>query len=153
MLRIVLATLHLLALGIGLGAVLGRAAALREPIAAASVRRAFRADAAWGIAALIWIVTGLWRLFGETEKSIGYYFGNHVFLGKMGLLLVVLILEAWPALTLVRWRTAGRRAPLENIATPETARRIAIISDIQAALVIAMVVAAAMMARGVGARE
>jgi putative membrane protein len=33
----------------------------------------FTADSFWGIAALLWIVTGLWRAFGGLEKGSDYY--------------------------------------------------------------------------------
>jgi putative membrane protein len=151
-LRIALAAFHLIALGLGLGAVIQRGVALREPATAASLRRAFRADAMWGIAALLWLSTGLWRLLDGTEKPLGYYMQNHVFFGKMGLFLVILALEIMPAVTLARWRRALARgdAP-ETIAAPATTRRIATISHIEALLVVLIVFAAVSMARGLGA--
>jgi putative membrane protein len=153
MLRLALASLHLLALGIGLGAVMNRAAALREPITPASLRRVFRSDTMWGIAAVVWIGTGLWRVIGQTEKSTAYYLHNRVFWTKMGLLLAILVLEVWPMVTLIRWRIATARhgAPDTSVWTGP-ARRIAAISALQAVLVVAMVVVATAMARGYGAR-
>jgi putative membrane protein len=153
-LRIVLAALHLLALGLGLYAVISRGTSLRErPVSAGSLRRAFRADAVWGLSALLWISTGLWRLFGETEKTTSYYMLNHVFYAKMGLLLLVLLLEIWPMVALIRARVSlGRGASPDIAVTPGTARRIATISHLQALLVVAMVFAAVAMARGVGMR-
>ncbi|MGH7663096.1 MAG: DUF2214 family protein [Gemmatimonadaceae bacterium] len=152
MLRLLLAALHLIALGFGLSAVVARGTALREPPTTGGFTRAFRADAVWGMSAGLWIVTGAWRLFAETEKTVGYYFGNHAFLAKMGFLALILVLEIWPMLTLMRWRVAIRRgsAP-EAVADPGTARRIAIISHVQALLVVLMVFAAVAMARGLGA--
>src|SRR4029079_871880 len=104
MLRLALAALHLLALGIGLGAVWGRARALGGPRDSRALRRALAADGWWGIAALPWIGTGLWRLLAGPEKATGYYLRNHLFMAKMGLLVLVLLLEAWPMVTLVRLR-------------------------------------------------
>jgi putative membrane protein len=153
MLRLTLAALHLLALGIGLGAIRARAAALRAPPSDDALRRAFRADTMWGVAAVLWIATGLWRLVGATEKSTGYYLTNHVFLTKMGLLVLVLALEVWPMSMLIRWRGAhGRGGVPDAVAPPAKARRIALISDIEAALVVLMVFAAVAMARGYGGR-
>jgi putative membrane protein len=150
MLRITLATLHLLALPLGLGAVLFRAASLKEPATAQSLRRALRADTDWGIAAALWIVTGLWRYLGSVEKTTAYYNGNHAFLAKMALLALILLLEIWPMVTLIRWRVAlGRGGSVETVAVPATARRIALISNVQALLVVLMVVLATMMARGI----
>src|SRR5215210_2519515 len=107
MLRLTLAALHLLALGIGFGAVLGRSFALRvRPATAESLRRAFHFDTQWGVAAGLWVATGLWRYLGATEKATSYYNHNHAFLGKMGMLALILALEVWPMVTLIRWRSA-----------------------------------------------
>jgi putative membrane protein len=154
MLRIVLAVLHLLALGIGLGAIYARARALnRVGSSTEAIRAATAADSWWGAAAIIWIITGLWRAIAGTEKVSAYYWSNHVFYAKMGLLVLVLVLEIWPMVTLIRWRaaTAGQRLPSPEALGP-TGRRLARISDVQTLLIIAMVVAAVMMARGYGAR-
>ena len=152
MLRLALAGLHLIALGLGLGAVLNRGTALRDSLAPGALRRAFRADAIWGIAFGLWLVTGLWRLFGQTEKSVGYYMTNHVFYAKMGLLLLILLLEIWPMATLIRWRVALRKGhPAETVVDAAAGRRIAIISHVQAMLVVVMVFIAVAMARGYGA--
>ena len=150
MLRLVLASLHLLALGIGLGAVWARARGLREPIDRASLRRAFAADGWWGFAAALWISTGVWRLIAATEKPTTYYMHNHVFFMKMGFLLLILLLEIWPMITLIRWRAASRRGSLVPERLADKARHIRSISYFQALLVVCMVVAAAAMARGYG---
>src|SRR5215210_3226950 len=97
MLRIALAAIHLLALGVGLGAVWARARAFDG----AAARRAFAADTWWGVAASLWISTGLWRLLAGTEKATSYYLSNHVFFAKMGFLAAILLLELWPIVTLV----------------------------------------------------
>jgi putative membrane protein len=154
MLRLTLAAVHLIALGLGLGAVLARGTALREALAPGALRRAFRADMTWGIAFGLWLLTGLWRLFGETEKSVGYYMTNHAFFAKMGFLLIILALELWPMITLIRWRRGlGAGATPEHTVDIGAARRIAIISHVQATLVVLMVFAAAAMARGYGTND
>lgn len=149
MLQIGLAGLHLIALGLGLGAVINRGTALREVPDARSLRRVFRADTLWGIAALIWIVTGLWRYLPGIEKSTAYYNANYFFLAKMALLAAILVLELWPMATLIRWRVAIRRGGSPSVvAVPGTARILATISHVQALLVMLMVFAAVAMARG-----
>jgi putative membrane protein len=151
--RILFAVLHLLALGIGLGAVFARArGAHRLKQGPESLSQVFSADTWWGIAAFLWIATGLTRVFASYEKSTAYYWGNHIFLAKMGLLLVVIALEIWPMMTLIRWRKESARGTLAPAELAPAGRRIARISDVQTLLVIAMVVAATMMARGYGAR-
>lgn len=71
---------------------------------------------------VLWIVTGVWRLLGATEKTTGYYFANHAFLAKMGLFVLVIVLEIWPMMTLLRWRS-HKAEP-----NPRDAGRIEIIS-------------------------
>jgi putative membrane protein len=146
-LRWTLAAIHLVALGIGLGAVWARGRSLRSELDADGLRRVFHADTLWGAAAVLWIGTGLWRLLAGLEKTTGYYLQNHVFWTKMGFLLLILVLEISPMLTLIRWRrvfAAGQSLDISG------AGRMANISFIQAVLVVLMVFAATAMARGMG---
>ena len=153
MLRLLLAWAHLIALGIGLGAVWARGTALRRtPPDDESLSRAFAADTWWGIAAGLWILTGLARLFGGTEKATSYYMHNHLFLTKMVLLVAILALEIWPMIMLIRMRMLRGRGALEAASQGGTAQRIAVISLIEAGLVAVMVGLAVGMARGYGAR-
>ena len=141
------ASLHLLALGIGLGAVWARGRALRSTLDAGTLRQVFLADTLWGVAAVLWISTGLWRLLGGLEKGTGYYLQNHLFLAKMTLLALVLLLEIRPMVTLIGWRkTMSRGEAPDTRAAPLLAR----ISFIQAWLIVSMVFAATAMARGMG---
>jgi putative membrane protein len=155
MLRLTLAWLHLIALGIGLWAVLARGEALgkaaRELPATDSLRRAFGADAHWGVAAVLWLSTGLWRYLAATEKSTNYYNSNHIFLTKMALFVVVILLEIGPMITLMRWRAALGRDGGASIDRGQ-ARRLAMISYVQGAVVTVMVFTAVAMARGFGSR-
>jgi putative membrane protein len=148
-LRWFLATVHLWALGIGLGAVWVRARVLSGRLDADALRRAFAADTWWAVAAALWISTGLWRLFGSVEKGTDYYLSNHVFLTKMALLVGILAMEVRPMLTLRRWRKEVAAGATPDLAA---AGRIARISRAQALLVILMVAAATAMARGIGGR-
>jgi peptidoglycan LD-endopeptidase LytH len=119
---------------------------LRNPEDPRAIRRALVGDAWWGVAAIVWLLTGLWRLFAGTEKAPSYYVASNAFAIKMGLFLVVVALEVWPSMTLMRWRR--RKADPD----PRDVGRIEIISYVQVALVVAMVLAAVSMARGVGMR-
>lgn len=153
MLRIFLAVVHLLALGIGLGAIFARArAANRLRTSAESLRATLTADTLWGLAAALWISTGLWRWLGSMEKSTSYYNTNHIFFAKLGFLALILALEVWPMLTLISWRRQTRRGGNDAAELARKGRLIARISDAQMLLVVAMVVCAVMMARGYGSR-
>lgn len=145
--RWLLAAFHLLALGIGLGAVWARGRALRGQLDVTGLRRVFYADTWWGVAAAFWIGSGVIRAFGGYEKGSFYYLHNHVFWAKMGLLAAILVLELGPMIALIRWRGAVARGD-----APDTraASRFARISFVQAILVVLMVLAATAMARGYG---
>ena len=141
-----LAVVHLLALGIGLSSVWQRGRALRSLPDHAAFKRLFRCDTAWGVAALLWIVTGALRAFGGFEKGTDYYMADPMFGVKMALLGLILLLEIWPMVTLIRWRILRGRAEAVNIAHADA---MAWISYVQALLVVGMVFAAAAIARGI----
>lgn len=145
-LRWLLAAIHLLALPIGMGAVFARGQAFQKLSSENGFQRVFVADNLWGISALLWITTGLLRAFGGYEKGSTYYLNNTVFWVKMGLLLLILILEIMPMINLIRWRIKVlRNKPINTASAPAFAR----ISFVQAGLVILMVLAATAMARGI----
>lgn len=153
MLRVVLAVFHLLGMGIAVGSVFARARALNDVRDTAALKRGFAADNWWGVSAGVLLATGLWRAFGSLEKSSSYYWSNHVFYAKIGLFVLVFALEIWPMVTLIRWRRAAATGALP---APEAlhagARRIARISDIQLLLLVCIIAAATMLARGYGGR-
>jgi putative membrane protein len=147
MISAVVASLHLLALAIGLPAVFLRGRALKGPLDMDGVRRLLAADNAWGVAAVLWIVTGLLRAFGGLEKGAEFYLRSPLFWVKMTLFLGILVLEVRPMITFIRWRMQLRRElPVDTAA----ARGLYTLNHIQLALVVVMVFVASMMARGIG---
>ncbi len=147
MISAVVASLHLLALAIGLPAVFLRGRALKGPLDMDGVRRLLAADNAWGVAAVLWIVTGLLRAFGGLEKGAEFYVRSPLFWVKMTLFLGILVLEVRPMITFIRWRMQLRRElPVDTAA----ARGLYTLNHIQLALVVVMVFVASMMARGIG---
>ena len=147
-LRWLLASLHLLGLGLGLGAVWARGRALDGDLDRGGLKRVFVADTWWGVAAALWIVTGLTRAFGGFEKGSAYYLHNRAFLIKMALFLLILVLEIRPMVTLIRWRARVSRGEVPT--SLRAARAMARISYGEAVLVALMVLAATAMARGHG---
>lgn len=147
MISAVVSSLHLLALAIGLPSVFLRGRALKAPLAADGLRRVLAADNIWGVAAVLWIVTGLLRAFGGLEKGTDFYLRSPLFWAKMGLFLLILLLEILPMVTFIRWRIRlGRGLPVDTSVAP----RLYALSHVQLALVVVMVFVAGMMARGVG---
>jgi putative membrane protein len=139
------ASLHLLALASGFGAIVFRAGALRRLPDATALKQAFNADAIWGMAALLWLVTGVPRAFMGMGKGTEYYLHNHFFHAKMGLFILILLLELWPMITLIKWRVAQKKGQTLDLSR---ARTFSNISAVQALLLVLMVFAATAMARG-----
>ncbi|MFT3707826.1 MAG: DUF2214 family protein [Archangium sp.] len=143
-----LSTFHLLALAIGLPSVFLRGLALRDlQKDPAALDRVFRADNVWGIAALLWIGTGLTRAFGPFEKGSGYYLHSGTFLVKMGLFAVLFAFELWPMVTFITWRR--RRAKGLRIDTSRAGLFFQF-NTAELALTLAMPFFASAMARGIG---
>ena len=138
---------HLLALGIGMGAVWARGRALRGPLDDAGLKNVFYFDNWYGIAALIWIVTGVWRAFGGLEKGTDYYLHSRSFLIKMVIYLLLAALETWPMIVLIKWRMR-----LEKGLAIDTgkAKLFARFSEIETFGLTCMVLAATSMSRGIG---
>ena len=152
MLRVALAVVHLVGWAMALGSVFARARAFNDLRDRETLSRGFRADNFWGIAAFVLISTGIWRLFGSIEKTSSYYWNSHAFYGKMALFGLVFALELWPMITLIRWRRASQAGTLPAVDDlRQAAKRIARISDIQTLLLLGIVTAAVMLARGYGA--
>lgn len=148
--RVTLASLHLLALSLGMMATVLRGSALREPFAPLSLKRALRLDLIWGIAAVLWIATGLWRLLGGIEKPLAYYMANHWFMAKMGCFVLIALLEVWPMVVLTRARIALRHGRDAAAIVVPAGGRIALIGHVQATIALAMIFMAVAMARGYG---
>ena len=144
----VVSSLHLLALAVGLPAIVLRGRALKAPLDDAGLRRLFAADNAWGIAAALWLVTGLLRAFAGLEKGGAFYLASALFWTKMALFVAVVLLEVRPMVTFVRWRGVRRQG---GVPDTTSARALDIINHVQMALVIVMVFVAGFMARGFGA--
>ncbi len=145
-----LAALHSLALALGLGGVFARGLRLRDlrrsPNDGDALSRLLRADNIWGLAALLWIATGLLRAFGAIEKESAFYLRNGFFYLKMGFFVAVLALEVAPMVTFIRWRIARSRGGASVAAAPLGV--LIRLNDAEVALVVLIPFLAALMARG-----
>jgi putative membrane protein len=142
-----ISALHVLALAMGLGGVFARGRALRAVAGgdANAIQRVLFADNFWGIAALLWLVTGLARAFGGIEKGRDFYLYNGFFWVKMGMFALVFVLEATPMVAFIRWRIAiGKGGKPDTSRVPAFVR----INDVETALVVAIPFVAAAMSRG-----
>ena len=139
-----LSAIHLLTLAVGFAAIVERGRALAGPLDAAGWKRILAADTWWGIAAASWIVSGLLRVF-HGGKTPEFYWSNGFFWIKLGLFALVFALELTPMVAFIRVRAARSRGaappnlPIERFRT---------INRLEVVLVVAIVLAASLMARG-----
>jgi putative membrane protein len=147
-----LAATHLTFFAVLFGSIVARSRALtRLPRSDANGARdlgtVFAADNLWGLAATVMLVSGAVRAFAGFEKGSAYYLHQPMFQLKMACLAAILLLEVWPMIALIGWRLRSRKGAAPDISRAGLFARI---SAVQAALVIAMAIAASAMARGVG---
>lgn len=136
-----LSALHVFALALGLPGVFLRGKALRE----GDVARVLAADSAWGVAALLWLATGLARAFGGFEKGTQFYLANPMFHLKLTLFVAILLLELFPMVTFIRWRVALAKKQPVDLSKVKLLTRL---NDVELALTLALPFVAALMARG-----
>lgn len=145
MLSSIVSSLHILAFGLGLGSVFMRGLYLRR-IQGDGIQKMFMADNVWGLAALLWIATGLLRAFAGLEKGTHFYLESTLFWVKMGLFVLLFAIELFPMITFIRWRILLGRG--ERVDTSR-AGLFARINDLEILLVLAILFVASMMARAI----
>lgn len=122
---------------------------IRPGLGGAQIARLGRLDAAYGILALLVIGAGFSRLVWGL-KGWEYYSANHSFWGKMIAFALVGALSVPPSLAIARWRK--RQKTHVNFAVPDAeilrARRFV---HAEVLLLVAILLFAAAMARGIGA--
>ena len=151
----VLSAAHILTFGLGLSAVFLRGRALGGVLDASGWKRLLAADTAWGIAAGLWIATGLARVFLGPKDAV-FYWRNGFFWIKMALFLTVFVLELAPMRTFIQARQAGRLRASDASASQAggaampafDVARYRRVNAIEMALVVTIPFAAALMARG-----
>ena len=139
-----LSAVHILTFGLGITAVVLRGRALAGVLDAPGWKRLLAADTAWGLAAGLWIATGLARVFLGPKDPV-FYWRNGFFWIKMTLFLTVFVLELAPMRTFTRARQAAARGAAPPLFDVARYRRI---NTIEMALVVTIPFAAALMARG-----
>jgi putative membrane protein len=121
---------------------------LREELDVRRARRLQVADMILGICAVALLVVGLLRAF-YFEKGAGYYFHNTAFIAKLSLFILVVLLSIYPTAIFMSWRGAIRtgRAPAVDAAR---LRRLRTVLHLELVGVVAILLCAALMARGIG---
>ncbi len=122
--------------------------AFRKGMTIEEARRIQRMDMAYGISAGLLLVVGLLRVF-IFEKGVNFYIHSPFFWVKMSAFVIVALLSIDPTIRYVRWnKTLSQNiAPLIG---DEEYKRTRLIMWLELAGIIIILLAAPMMARGVG---
>lgn len=143
-----MAFLHHLAAFVIFGALMVELSLTRSELSLSSARSLVRLDAAYGISAMLLIVIGFVRVF-HTEKGSAYYFGSVPFLIKVALFVAIGLLSIAPTREFMSWRKSLQQHQLP-VFDEARRRRIRRIIHIELTLLVAILLCAALMARGIG---
>lgn len=113
-----------------------------------NARKLVLADLVFGVSAGVVIVVGLLRVF-YFEKGAPYYFHSVPFIAKLSLFAMVGLLSIYPTVTFLSWRGSLRQGLVPVVA----ASKMSLIRRIvhwELAAIVAILLCAALMARGVG---
>lgn len=146
---IIAAAAHFITLGIGFTSLTLRGQQFKllaneTSLRPESLAKLFLYDNLYGVAALMWILTGVLRAFGGLEKGTTYYMQNNFFWVKMLLFLGVFLIEIKPMATLIKWRIQIKnKTPL----TPADFQNLARRNTAEIHLLVLVIIAASIMAR------
>lgn len=153
MLSAIVASIHFLALGMSIWSVLERGrnfALLKQNVTDTKIRNlVLFYDNFWGVSALLIIATGLARAFLGLEKGTTYYLSNPIFHAKLGLVMLILLVEMFPMVQLIKWRIAIARKK-EIVLNTERIGVYATISFVQLVCLALIIILASLMAHGIG---
>jgi putative membrane protein len=121
---------------------------IRDEVNLKNARRLLTADLALGIAAAILLVVGVLRVL-YFEKGPDYYTHSTTFIAKVSLFIAVALLSIHPTREFLSWRKPVSRGQMP----PVEARKISSIRRIihwELAGIVAIILCAALMAKGIG---
>ena len=121
---------------------------IREVLTVGTARRLQVADMVFGISAGVLIVVGLLRVF-YFEKGAYYYFHTWTFIAKLALFLIIGLVSIVPTREFLSWRKAVKQGQAPS-ASPDKVRSLRSIMHWELVGVVAIILMAALMAKGVG---
>jgi putative membrane protein len=121
---------------------------IREVLTVGTARRLQVADMVFGISAGVLIVVGLLRVF-YFEKGAYYYFHTWTFIAKLTLFLIIGLVSIVPTREFLSWRKAVKQGQAPSV-SPDKVRALRSIMHWELVGVVAIILMAALMAKGVG---
>lgn len=122
--------------------------AFRKNMGIPEMRRIQRVDLAYGISAGLLLIVGVLRVF-FFEKGLNFYMNNPFFWVKMNAFLVMGLLSIDPTIRYIRWNRTLRQNAVPEISEPEY-RRTRLLLWLEVIGIAVVLLAAALMARGIG---
>jgi putative membrane protein len=122
--------------------------AYRQGMGTEEARRIQRVDLVYGISAGVLLVVGLLRVF-FFEKGVNFYIHSPFFWVKMAAFMIVGLLSIDPTIRYIRWNKTLNENKAPEI-TDEEYKRTRLVLWLELAGIIVILLAAPMMARGVG---
>ena len=122
--------------------------AYRKGMTLEEARRIQRVDLAYGISAGLLLVVGLLRVF-FFEKGVNFYIHSPFFWVKMTAFLIVGLLSIDPTIRYIRWNKTMQANQTPEISEAEF-KRTRLILWLELAGIVVILLAAPMMARGIG---
>jgi putative membrane protein len=111
-------------------------------------RRIQRVDLVYGISAGLLLIVGLLRVF-IFEKGVNFYIHNPFFWVKMAVFALVALMSIDPTLRFIRWNRTLKEGRPPVISEAEF-KRTRLLIHLELAGIVIILLAAAMMARGIG---
>jgi putative membrane protein len=118
------------------------------PLDLQRARSLVRLDAAYGMSAVLVLLTGAARALWFA-KGLDYYLHNGLFHAKLTLFVLVGLLSIVPTLLLLGWRKPLKAGRLPEVSASQ-ARRVTLVIRLELLLLLLIPLLAALMARGVG---
>ena len=114
----------------------------------AEARRIQRVDLVYGISAGLLLIVGLLRVF-IYEKGVNFYIHNPFFWVKMAAFALVALMSIDPTVRFIRWNRSMKEGQSPEISEKEF-KRTRLLLHIELTGIVIILLAAAMMARGIG---
>lgn len=142
----IVAFIHFLA-GFGvIAAVLIERVLLKQKLSPAEAKRLRLIDGVYGLSALLVLGVGFLRVF-YFEKGSAFYFSNPMFHLKLSLFIVVGLLSIYPTVRFMKWKKLFKGNNILKLEDREF-RNIKRILNIEIGLLVLLLFAASLMARG-----
>ncbi len=123
-------------------------ALIRETLSTSIARKLQRADLIFGMSAAAVLVIGLLRVF-YFGKGASYYLNSVPFMAKLTLFVIIGILSIFPTREFLSWKHTLQAGRAPYVA-PDKLRKIRVTIYLELAALPALILCAALMARGIG---